>query len=187
MVKIGILGIQGSREEHEKMLKKAGAKVIWVLKVEDLEKIQGLIIPGGESTAIGKALKREGLFEPLLAKIQQGLPVWGTCAGAILLANEGSPYSLQVIDIAVERNAYGRQTDSFEQEVNLVFDPKKPFKSVCIRAPRIKKIGKNVKILATINDEPAFVQEKNVLASTFHPELTSDKRVHQYFVNICKK
>ncbi len=187
MVKIGILGIQGSREEHEKMLKKIKAEPVWVRKKEDIDKIQGIILPGGESTAIGKALKREGIFNYLQEKIKKGLPAWGTCAGAILLAKKGSPYSLQVMNIEIERNAYGRQNESFEQEIEIKELGTKKFPAVFIRAPRIRKVEKSVKILAEIKKEPIFVQEGNMLVSTFHPELTEDTRVHEYFVKICKK
>ncbi|KKP39894.1 MAG: pyridoxal phosphate synthase yaaE subunit, glutamine amidotransferase [Candidatus Peregrinibacteria bacterium GW2011_GWF2_33_10] len=208
---IGVLGIHGSVEEHLESLRKCGMKTLRVKTKEDLEKIDGLILPGGESTTIGKLMNWYGLDKVLKDKIKKGLPVYGTCAGAILLAKKitgpQKAQSLKLMDIETERNAYGRQTDSFETEVDFVIpvetgilslrvkdscfrrnDKKvKKIPAIFIRAPRIKKIGKNVKILATFKNEPVLVQEKNMLAGTFHPELSDDLTVHKYFIDLCEK
>jgi 5'-phosphate synthase pdxT subunit len=183
-ITIGILGIQGSREEHEKMLKKLKCNVKWVRTPDQLSGINGLIIPGGESTAIGKIIKKNGLYDKLLRQVKSGLPVWGTCAGAILLAINGSPYSLKLIDIDIERNAYGRQNESFITDINF---QDKPFKAVFIRAPKITKTAKNVKILARHAQDPIIVRQDNIMASTFHPELTNDIAIHKYFLEKCIK
>jgi 5'-phosphate synthase pdxT subunit len=187
---IGILAIQGSREEHEQMLqsiKKPQINTIWVNTAQDLDQISGLIMPGGESTAIGKLLKSKKIYEPLRQKINEGLPVWGTCAGAILLANKGSEYSLKVLDIAIERNAFGRQLDSFIEPIAIPQISPKPIEVFFIRAPRIKKVGSQARVLASLPEtgEPIMVQQKNILASTFHPELGSSNLVHEYFAKIC--
>lgn len=184
---IGVLAIQGSVAEHEEALKKAGFSVIPVKTPADLARVRGLIIPGGESTAIGKALLAQGLFAPLKKRIKEGMPVWGTCAGAILLAKHGSEYSLDVLDIVVERNAYGRQNDSFEIDLAVPIFGQSPLLAIFIRAPRITTVGKGVEVLAKLNGEPVLVRHKNILASTFHPELTPDLRVHRFFGALCAK
>lgn len=186
-VTIGILGIQGSMEEHEKMLQKINCDFLRIKNADDLGKISGLIMPGGESTAIGKLLNWKDLYAKLQTLINAGLPVWGTCAGAILLAKKGSEFSLNVLDIEIERNAYGRQLDSFITKIQMPAIKIADFEAVFIRAPRITKIGKDTKVLAKIKDEPIFMQSGNMLASTFHPELTDDIRIHEYFKGICEK
>ncbi len=205
---IGVLGIHGSIEEHLESLKKIQVETknllslesLRVKTIEDLEKIDGLIIPGGESTTIGKLMNWYGLDKVLKEKIKNGMPVYGTCAGAILLANKiigkEKANTLKVMDIEIERNAFGRQVDSFETEIELRTELRelrkeknqnlssKVIPAIFIRAPRIKKIGKNVKVLATYKNEPVLVQEGNMLAGTFHPELTEDLTVHRYFLNL---
>jgi 5'-phosphate synthase pdxT subunit len=198
---IGVLAIHGSVEEHLESLKKCGVKTLRVKTKEDLEKIDGLIIPGGESTTIGKLMNWYSLDKILKEKIKKGMPVYGTCAGAILLAKKISgsqkAQSLKIMDIEIERNAFGRQIDSFETmiELNLKNQELKKEKkqnlsskiipAIFIRAPKIKKIGKNVKILAKFQNEAILVQEKNILAGTFHPELTKNLTVHKYFLEMC--
>lgn len=190
---IGVLGIHGSVEEHLNSLEKLKVKSLKVKTIEDLNKIDGLIMPGGESTTIGMLMKLYSLDKILKEKIKKGFPVYGTCAGAILLAKKivGSQKakSLQVMNIEIERNAFGRQVESFEVAVSgeRLAVSQKNIPAVFIRAPRIKRIGKNVKILAEYEGEPILVQEENMLAGTFHPELTSDLTVHRYFVELCKK
>jgi 5'-phosphate synthase pdxT subunit len=192
-MKIGVLDIQGSVEEHFEALKKAGSEPVLVKDVATLDKVAGLIMPGGESTTIGKLLKRFKLAEPIRKKVLSGFPVWGTCAGAILLAKEiiGNQQSdsLRLADIAIERNAYGRQMDSFETEI--VFDGKK-IPAIFIRAPKISRVGKGVKILAKIylagsstGAEIVAAREGNILLTTFHPELTDSVFVHRYFMKMC--
>ncbi|HBB03246.1 MAG: pyridoxal phosphate synthase yaaE subunit, glutamine amidotransferase [Candidatus Peregrinibacteria bacterium GW2011_GWF2_38_29] len=210
-VKIGVLDIQGSVEEHAMMLEECGAEVVFVKTVRDLENIRGLIIPGGESTHISMMLKRGGLFDTIKKKIKSGMAVYGTCAGAILLAKKilgdnGSigVKSFNVIDAEIERNAYGRQTDSFEVDVeipvlgekvgykgNVTRKKVRDFPAIFIRAPKIKSVGKNVEILAKYKNEIVMAegkfgnaQKNNILISTFHPELTNDIRVHEYFIKM---
>lgn len=194
-MKIGILDIQGSVEEHLKMLKKLkNVDVVLVKKSEDLKDVKGLIIPGGESTTIGKLLRRFGLRDEIIKRVKKGMAVWGTCAGAILLAKKivgkESADSLNLMNITVERNAYGRQLDSFETQVEFDcgiggFGYKCP--AIFIRAPKILDIGKGVEILAKYKGEIVAAREKNMLATNFHPELTDDEEVHKYFVEMCAK
>jgi 5'-phosphate synthase pdxT subunit len=184
-MKIGVLAIQGDFAAHIRVLEGIGVESSEVRRPEDLETIDGLIMPGGESTTILKFLSEEGLAEPISRFAQVGKPIFGTCAGAILLAREvtGPPQSsLGLIDITVERNAYGRQVDSFVGEAETELEGG-PLESVFIRAPRITRVGPHVEILARVAEEPVLVSEGNILVATFHPELTQDRRVHRLFVD----
>lgn len=185
-VKIGVLAIQGSVEEHLKMLEICGAVGGEVLDPKDLEDIDGLIIPGGESTTISKLMATNGLASAICEKAKLGLPIYGTCAGMILLSKSsgGEMQSLGLMDVEVERNAYGRQVNSFQTDVDI--DGIGEFPAVFIRAPRIKSLGENVKILAKHNQTPIMCRQGNLLVSSFHPELTTDTRVHNYFIEMCK-
>jgi len=192
---IGVLDIQGSVEEHFSVLGKCGVRAILVKKNEDLRGISGLIIPGGESTTIGKLIKRFGLFEEIIKAHEQGMAIWGTCAGAILLAKKIKPEgekeiinSLRLLDVEIARNAYGRQIDSFETEIKFEFGKKvhKKIPAVFIRAPKILDVGKGVKVLAKFNNEIVAVMQENLLATTFHPEMTDDLSVHEFFIEMCK-
>lgn len=185
-MKVGVLALQGAFIEHANALKKLGVEPVLIRNVRDLEGIKGLILPGGESTAIGKLLVDLNLMIPIKILIENGLPTFGTCAGMILLAKNLSNDSrkhLGVMDITVKRNAYGRQNDSFSTE--------EPFKGiepkvemVFIRAPYIESVGKNVEILAEVDSNIVAAREKNMLVTSFHPELTSDLKVHEYFLNM---
>lgn len=182
---IGILGVHGSREEHALALKSLGAKSIFLRSPKDFTTIDGIILPGGESTSFGRLLQWSNLLEPLKNAIfKQNLPVLGTCAGAILLSSEGSEYGLGALDIEINRNAYGRQVDSFSENILLENDPQ-PFHAIFIRAPQILSCGKEVNILASYNASPVLVQQKNRIACTFHPELTHDFRIHERFLTLC--
>ena len=185
---IGVLAIQGSFREHFVVLDKLKIKSKEVKLPKDLEQVDGLIIPGGESTTMSILMKEYGLDKAVTEKVKKGMIIYGTCAGMILLAKNIS-YGLRLINIEVDRNAYGRQLDSFETRL-LDIDTKelnaKKIDAVFIRAPKIKKIGKNVKILAKNNREIVFAREKNILVSSFHPELTAEKAVYQYFVKMLK-
>jgi 5'-phosphate synthase pdxT subunit len=188
--KIGVLDIQGSVEEHAKAVERAGAEFIFVKTAEDLKSVDGLIMPGGESTTIGKLLRKFGLRNAIIKRVKKGMPVWGTCAGAILLAKKiigrEKADGLGLMNIVIERNAYGRQVDSFETKI--LFGAglkKKQIPAIFIRAPRIKEIGKNVKVLARNNNEVVAALQKNMLITMFHPELTLDKTVHQFFIKMC--
>jgi 5'-phosphate synthase pdxT subunit len=189
-MKIGILAIQGSVIEHARALRRAGAEVLEVRTCRDLAKVSGLVMPGGESTTIGKLLRIEGLDKAIISRVREGMPAYGTCAGAILLAKkitgiQKAP-NLGLMDIEVERNAYGRQIDSFETEVDVPVLGQKPVPAVFIRAPKIVSTGAEVKILAKYDGKIVMCQEKNMLVSTFHPEMTDDLRVHKYFIRLCK-
>jgi 5'-phosphate synthase pdxT subunit len=181
--KIGVLALQGDFEAHEKALKAAGAQAVEVRCARDLRDIDGLIIPGGESTTMMKLIEQEQLFEPL-REFGQTHPVFGTCAGAILLAsdvtNPPQP-SLGLMDISVERNAYGRQLDSRIarlQPEGLDGD----LEAVFIRAPIIRHVGPSAKILAKYQDDPVLVEQGRHMAATFHPELSGDARIHLMFL-----
>ena len=183
-IKIGVLAVQGACAEHRQILEKLGVETFEIRQLRDLEQdFDGLILPGGESTVQGKLLHDLGLFEPLRERIESGLPTLGTCAGLILLAeklsNDGHTY-FATTPVTVERNAYGRQLGSFYTEENFEGIGKIPM--TFIRAPLIQRASQDVQILATVQNQIVAVRYKNQLAISFHPELNSDLRVHQYFV-----
>lgn len=183
-IKIGVLAVQGAFAEHRQILEKLGVETFEIRQLRDLEQdFDGLIFPGGESTVQGKLLHDLGLFEPLRERIESGLPTLGTCAGLILLAeklsNDGHTY-FATTPVTVERNAYGRQLGSFYTEENFEGIGKIPM--TFIRAPLIQRASQDVQILATVQNQIVAVRYKNQLAISFHPELNSDLRVHQYFV-----
>jgi len=187
-MKIGVLALQGDVREHLEMLKKCGADTVQVKSPEDIDNIDGLIIPGGESTTIGRLIERNGLDTEIKKKFEEGMPIYGTCAGAILLSKKvigQSQFKFGFLDAAVVRNAYGRQVDSFETEIEL--DEIGKFKGVFIRAPVIQKVYNGAKIMGKFKDMPVMIRQGNLLITTFHPELTGDKRIHQYFVNMAKQ
>jgi pyridoxal 5'-phosphate synthase pdxT subunit len=204
---IGVLALQGAFREHIRALKKCGANAMEIKFPQQLDSVDGLIIPGGESTTIYKLLQKYK-FKPALEKFyMQKKPLFGTCAGLILLAKEvkGDNFGLGYIDIIVDRNAYGRQVDSFEHSVmlelgafhvenNFIFksgadtvDTPDRFHAVFIRAPKIEKTGEKVHILGTVNSVPVLARQGNVLVCAFHPELTDDLRIHQYFIDMVIK
>ncbi|MBV7293339.1 pyridoxal 5'-phosphate synthase glutaminase subunit PdxT [Corynebacterium sp. TAE3-ERU16] len=187
---IGILALQGGVREHEQALDRIGVEHRQVRRIEHLEGIDGLILPGGESTTMSKLLELGGLLEPLRELLSGGLPVYGTCAGMILLAREvldtrADAHSFGVLDVTVRRNAFGRQVDSFETDLDFsgISDP---VHAVFIRAPWVERVGPDVEILAVVPDGPAegavvAVRSGNALATSFHPECTGDTRVHALF------
>jgi 5'-phosphate synthase pdxT subunit len=186
--RIGVLAIQGDYAAHAEALMESGADPVEVRNAEELESLDGLILPGGESTTILKFLERRRLFESL-EEFASERPVFGTCAGAILLAREVRhpvQRSLGALDAVVERNAYGRQIDS-----TILTEPTSlaggPLEMVFIRAPRISETGADVEILARREGFPVLVRQGNILAATFHPELSEDRRVHRFFVEIVKR
>lgn len=187
MIKVGVLDLQGSVAEHMKILEKTeNVEPVRVKYKEDLDNIQGIILPGGESTTLGKLLKDFNIYDTLKEKIEKGLPVWGTCAGMILLAKDiqGQEESyFKVIDIKVKRNAYGSQLNSFSIEEILEDIDKEPIELVFIRAPYITNVGSNVTILKRVRKNIVAAKEKNVLVTSFHPELTEDTRFHKYFID----
>lgn len=187
-ITVGVLALQGSFAEHKKRIEDLGYHSFEVRTTEDLEKVDGLIIPGGESTTMNHHLALSDLREILISKIKSGFPVYGTCAGAILLAktvdNKLNERGLNVMDINVSRNAYGAQMDSFEEILKINIDNKSfEIPAIYIRAPKINSVGNLVKILVKNNHgDIVMVKEGNMLATTFHPELTSDRTVHSYFI-----
>jgi 5'-phosphate synthase pdxT subunit len=183
--KIGVLALQGDFAKPEAMLQLLKNETVLVKKPGELRGCEGLIIPGGESTTLTKLIQKCNLYE-LIREFAEKHPVMGTCAGSIMLASTVDDHRiepLRLIDISVARNAYGRQIDSFITQVDVPFlQGSKRFKAVFIRAPQIKHVGSRVEVLMELHGSPIMVQEGNVLAMTFHPELTSDPLIHKYFV-----
>ena len=173
---IGVLALQGGFEAHAKALTELGAEVREVRTPADLEGLDGLVIPGGESTTIGLGVEREGLAEPLADFVKSGRPVLGTCAGMIMLDRD----HLGLLDISVRRNAFGRQLASFEAELDF---EGAPLHAVFIRAPWVEETGDDVEVLAEVDGHPVAVRQGNILAVAFHPELTDERRLHQWLVD----
>ncbi len=185
-MKIGVIAVQGDVREHLRALERLGVKVVPILKPAHLEGVKGLVFPGGESTAIWRLLKWSGLVEPIEELYREGLPLFGTCAGMILLAKEIVNWPERFfgfIDIAVERNASGRQVDSFETELEVKGVGRVP--AVFIRAPYIRRVGPGVEVLAEYEGNPVMAREGNVIVASFHPELTEDLRVYDLFLTMC--
>lgn len=188
-MKIGILALQGAFIEHKHALSKLGIESFEIRQKRDIQQpFDGLILPGGESTVIGKLLHTLDLFEPLKAKIEDGLPVFGTCAGLILLAKniEGEKAHLGVMDITVRRNAYGRQYDSFSLSANVPLVSEEPVPLVFIRAPWIESVGSNTDILLELDGHIVAARQGNMLVTAFHPELTDNTAFLKYFINMVK-
>ncbi|MCJ7727388.1 MAG: pyridoxal 5'-phosphate synthase glutaminase subunit PdxT [Actinobacteria bacterium] len=190
-IKVGVLSLQGAFKEHVSRLEECGVSVVEVRLPEQFKDIDGLIIPGGESTTINKLLKKYKFKESLDKFYRDRKPIFGTCAGLILLAKNitGEGKGLGYIDIEVQRNAYGRQVDSFEELLDISFNQNengRKFKSIFIRAPKILSVGRKVEVLAKLKDEIVLVRDNNVMVCTFHPELTDDLRIHNYFINMIK-
>jgi len=184
---IGILALQGDFAEHKEILDKLKVKNVFVNSKEDLNKIDALIIPGGESTTIAKLLKETGLGTKIIALAKKGMPVFGTCAGAIVLAKKiigKNGYSLKLLNATMERNPYGSQQNSFDEKIKTSFGE---LSVSFIRAPKIKKIGKKVEVLGKINSLPVIIREKNILAAACHPEIALDTKLHEYFLGMIKK
>lgn len=185
-----MLALQGDVREHARALESAGATACIVKRLDQLAEIDALVLPGGESTTIGKLLERYALLGPLRDRVRDGMPLYGTCAGAILMAQdiagaEDAPHRLGVMDITVRRNGYGRQLDSFEADLE-VEGLHGDFRAVFIRAPVIEATGAGVEVLAEVDGQPVLVRQGRLLASTFHPELTPDARLHEMFVQLIK-
>lgn len=184
-MRIGILALQGDVREHARILGKLGAEPVKVKSSEDLTDIDALIIPGGESTTLGLLMKEYKLDKAIKEKYKQGMPIYGTCAGAILLAKDivnSSQPKLNLADISIKRNDYGRQMDSFETELHI--KDIGSFNGVFIRAPTIKSFFNGVQVLSEHKNKPVMVKQNNILITTFHPELTNDTRIHEYFLNM---
>ena len=191
MKTVGILALQGDFEAHRKAIERAGAKAVEVRTAEQMHSCDGLVIPGGESTTMLKLLRIENLLDPL-REFGQKKPIYGTCAGAILIAREVShpeQASLDLMDIGVQRNAYGRQVDShiakidLEQNDGVSAPGAKPLEAVFIRAPIIRRVGEGARVLARHQGDPVWVEQGRHMVTTFHPELTDDPRIHRHFVD----
>jgi 5'-phosphate synthase pdxT subunit len=192
-MRIGVLALQGAFIEHEKVLNRLGVETCEVRLPKDLEGLSGVIIPGGESTTIGKLAVQYNLIDPLRARARSGQPVWGTCAGMIFMAKDvgrDQPL-LGLMDVKVQRNAFGRQVDSFEADLDVTgINGARPFHAIFIRAPLIESVGAGVEVLARIErrGEPVIVaaRQGNLLATSFHPELSADDRFHRFFLKMAQ-
>jgi 5'-phosphate synthase pdxT subunit len=187
-MKVGVLALQGDVREHMRALEAVGVAPVAVKRLDELNSVDALIIPGGESTTIGKLLDRFELLEPLNRRVAEGMAAYGTCAGLILMANgvvgkEDAPHRVGALDVDVRRNAYGRQVESFEADLDLAGGDG-PFRAVFIRAPIIERIGDGVSVIASFDGHPVLVKQGRLLASSFHPEMTGDRRIHQMFVDM---
>ena len=187
-MEVGVLAIQGDFAEHIAVLGKLGVTAREIRLPEQLDSLDGLIIPGGESTTLSRLMTIYNLREPIAQMAARGHAVWGTCAGMIMLSREiteQDPVPLDVMDIGVQRNAFGRQVDSFEQDLNVSALGGAPYHAIFIRAPVIIRVGQGVKVLSALEDErPVAVQQGNLMATSFHPELTNDYRFHSYFLDL---
>ena len=185
---VGVLAVQGDFAEHEAVLKCLGVGTVEVRLPRDLDGVEALIIPGGESTTFSYLMELYDLKEPIKKMASAGIPIWGTCAGMIMMARElteKKPTPMGLMDIQVVRNAFGRQLASFEADLEIRPLGEEPFRAVFIRAPIISRVGEDVDILARLPDgRPVAVQQKSLLATAFHPELTQDLRLHQYFLSL---
>ncbi len=177
--RIGVLAVQGNFREHATMLRRLGAEAVEVRKPEQLQRLDGLIVPGGESTAIARLVRLYGLEEAIRSFDR---PVLGTCAGMILLDRR----HLGLLDLAVSRNAYGRQVASFEADLELLGE-EEPLRGVFIRAPRVEAVGPDVEVLAELDGEPVLLREGRIIVAAFHPELTDDTRVHERFLDLVRE
>lgn len=190
-MRIGVLGLQGDFAAHGEAVAATGmAQPVVVRDASELASVSGLILPGGESTTIGKLLVRTGLGPVIVERAQRGMPIYGTCAGMILLAARivGSDQPrLGLMDIEVERNAFGRQVDSFEADIAASRFGEEPLRGVFIRAPYVTEAGPDVEILATYQQKIVAVQQGRLIATAFHPELTEDRRIHWYFADLCAR
>jgi len=189
-VTIGVLALQGAFREHICMIQRCGVDAAAVRLPQQLDRVDGLVIPGGESTTIAKLLVEYGFCDAIRTLASLGKPILGTCAGAILLAGrqDGVPQDfLDLVDIDITRNAYGRQVDSRETPVTLSFSDQEPFNAIFIRAPIITRIGTHVVTLSAYRDRVILAQQDNLLVSTFHPELTADTRIHRYFLDMVRR
>lgn len=184
MKTIGVLALQGGYDPHVRAIESCGVKAVKVKTLDEIQSVDGLILPGGESTTIGKLLVQHGMIDELASLIQKGLPVFGTCAGLILLS-QGAAGQVQpllgVLDVTVQRNAYGRQVESFE--TNLDFQGKK-IPALFIRAPRIIRTGPQVQPLIRFENQDVCVRQNHILGASFHPELTESKDIHEYFLKM---
>ncbi len=192
-MKVGVLALQGDVREHIRALGDCGVVAQAVRRDSEIRAVYALVIPGGESTTIAKLARSFGVFEIIAERIASGMPVYGSCAGMILLSNhvldaiEGQE-TFGGLDATVRRNAFGRQVDSFEVDLDFLGITGVPVKAVFIRAPWVESVGSNVQVLASVDNHPVAIRQNHILATSFHPELTADNRVHRYFIEVvCKE
>jgi len=188
-MRIGVLALQGDYEKHLDVLRRLGVEAVLVRTAEEVRALDGLIIPGGESSTVGKLMRRYGIDEAIVERVNEGMAVFGTCTGLILMATEieGSDQPrLGLLDITVRRNAFGRQVDSFETDIGIPELGSEPLRAVFIRAPFVTEVRNGVKSLAYIDGRPVLATRGKLLACAFHPELTDDTRLHQYFLKLVK-
>jgi 5'-phosphate synthase pdxT subunit len=186
-MKVGVLALQGDVREHIASLLACDVEAVAVRRAIEIEKIDALVLPGGESTTIAQLAEVFGIYQLIKDRIAGGMPVYGSCAGMILLAQEildakVGQKSFGGLDITVRRNAFGRQVDSFESDIDFSDGSNDPIRAVFIRAPWVEKVGDSIKILASVNSHPVAVRSETALATSFHPELTGDNRIHRYFI-----
>ncbi len=189
-MKVGVLALQGDVSEHRKVLQDLGVEAPEVRTMADLAGVDALIIPGGESTTMGKLMIESGLDRAIRERAERGMPVYGTCAGMILLARAaggGEPPLLRLMDIEVQRNAYGRQVDSFETDLDVPALGPPALHAVFIRAPVVERVGRDVDVLASLQSRPVLARQGVLLVSSFHPELSGDARVHRYFLELVRQ
>jgi 5'-phosphate synthase pdxT subunit len=187
---VGVLALQGDVVEHVAALERSGARPVAVKRLDQLTSIEGLIVPGGESTTVMRLLDRAVLAEPIVARVRAGMPLWGTCMGLIVAAREVigvEQPSLDLIDVSVRRNAFGRQNDSVEVDLPIAVLGPEPFPAIFIRAPSIERAGPSVDVLAERDGHGVMVRQGNVLGTSFHPELSGDGRVHAYFLSMIRQ
>jgi 5'-phosphate synthase pdxT subunit len=187
-VKVGVLALQGASARHVAMLARLGTPAVAVRSAADLDDVDALVLPGGESTTISMLLESSGLFDPLAERLAGGMPAFGTCAGMILLGHEildgrSDQRCFDAIDISVRRNAFGRQVDSFEADLPLAGSEGGPLHAVFIRAPVVERVGEGVDVIATVDGQPVACRQGRVLVAAFHPELGRDPRLHELFLN----
>ena len=186
--RIGVLALQGAVDLHVHALERLGVEAVEVRRAEHLSRVDGLILPGGESSTISKLLVINELFDPLAERLKSGMPAFGTCAGMIMLSSEildgrDDQLSFGAIDISVRRNAFGRQIDSFETDLNVIGLPEAPVHAVFIRAPVVERVGPGVEILAAVEEgRPVACRQGSILVTSFHPELSADLRLHELFI-----
>lgn len=189
-MKIGVLALQGAFREHCWMLEGCGVTAVEIRKAEELDDVVGLIIPGGESTTIGKLMVEWGIMEKVKNRASQGMGIYGTCAGMIMLAKEildSDQPRLGLMDVSVRRNGFGRQRESFEASMLVPEFGEEPVQAVFIRAPYIDQAGTTVKVMAVVNDKIVIARQGKMLVTAFHPELTDDDRIHKYFISMLQE
>ncbi len=192
-MRIGVLALQGDVREHARSLSDCGVSASLVRRASELERVDALVIPGGESTTIAKLARTFGIFDEISARIKNGMPTYGSCAGMILLANEVldaivGQETFGGLDVTVRRNAFGRQVDSFESDLTFNGMTQTPVRAVFIRAPWVENVGIGVAVLAQVQGHPVAVRQGSIFATSFHPELTGDNRIHKYFVDsVCQQ